>query len=55
MYLDLLLYSGESYVNSEQSTRVFRVSEFLAEGRSQRLEDLEVKEPPMLVAKTTGV
>jgi hypothetical protein len=41
-------------VDSEQFLRVFRVSEFWAEGCSQGLQNLEVKETPMFVAETTG-
>jgi hypothetical protein len=41
-------------VDSEQFSRVFRVTEFLAEGCSQGLENLGVKETPMFVAKPLG-
>ena len=40
-------------VDSEQFLRVLRVTEFLAEGCSQGLENLRVKETPMFVAETT--
>ena len=42
-------------MDSEQFSRVFRASEFLAEGFSQGLENLGVKETPMFVSETTGV
>jgi hypothetical protein len=41
-------------VDSEQFSRLFRVTEFLAEGCRQGLENLGVKQTPMFVAKTTG-
>jgi len=41
-------------VDSEQFLRVLGVTEFLAEGCSQGLENLGVKETPMFVAETTG-
>jgi len=40
-------------VDSDQFSRVFRVTEFLAEGCSQGLENLGVKETPMFLAETT--
>jgi len=41
-------------VDSEQFSRVCRVTEFLAEGCSPGLENLVVEETPMFVAETTG-
>jgi len=41
-------------VDSEQFSRVFRVTEFLAEGCIKGLENLGLKETPMFVAKITG-
>jgi len=41
-------------VDLEQFLQVLRVTEFLAEGYSQGLENLGVKETPMFVAETTG-
>ena len=42
-------------MDSEQFLRVFRVTEFLAQGCSQGLENLGVKETPMFVVETTGL
>jgi len=40
--------------DEKQFSLVFRVTEFLAEGCSQSLENLGVKETPIFVAETTG-
>jgi hypothetical protein len=41
-------------VDSQQFSRVFRVTEFLVGGCSQGLKNLGVKETSMFLAETTG-
>jgi len=54
-YISTFCFFRERFdLNSEQFLRVLRVTEFLAEGCSQGLENIGVKETPMFVAETTG-
>jgi hypothetical protein len=54
-YISISCFLRETFdVDSEQFSQVSRVTEFLAEGCSQGLENLGVKETPVFLAETTG-